>query len=308
MIGKTEKGLIKDTIVLEPECAIDIPTPVVVFVLKPTVPLLKTMVRLIQTSEQEKKYIAFLCPRYTVLCNELLDEANVLKSLIVRELPFELIPIENDVLSLEDNNGLRNLALGLNFQTLSLVKHSLQRLEAIYGKIPLKYAKGAWSNMILEALSGKEKESKPEKQEESQYSEIDALVMIDRSVDFYTPLMTQMTYEGVIDEFFGIKCGTIEVDEKVIETDQKGPTGKKTLIMQSQEDIMFGESRDLHFNMMKGTFPRKFQEMKALLEKKEAVKTLAEMTEYMKKLRNLKIPQIQAYFSISNYFNNFRRC
>lgn len=35
--------------------------------------------------------------------------------------------------------------------------------------------------------------------------QIDALVLLDRSVDLLTPLSTQLTYEGLIDEVFGIK-------------------------------------------------------------------------------------------------------
>ena len=35
--------------------------------------------------------------------------------------------------------------------------------------------------------------------------QIDAIILLDRSVDFMTPLCTQLTYEGLIDEVFGIK-------------------------------------------------------------------------------------------------------
>jgi len=34
--------------------------------------------------------------------------------------------------------------------------------------------------------------------------QIDNLLIIDRVVDPLTPLLTQLTYEGLIDEFFGI--------------------------------------------------------------------------------------------------------
>ena len=34
--------------------------------------------------------------------------------------------------------------------------------------------------------------------------QIDSLVLIDRNVDMITPLCTQLTYEGLIDEIFGI--------------------------------------------------------------------------------------------------------
>ena len=35
--------------------------------------------------------------------------------------------------------------------------------------------------------------------------QIDALVLLDRAVDLLTPLSTQLTYEGLIDEIYGIK-------------------------------------------------------------------------------------------------------
>ena len=35
-------------------------------------------------------------------------------------------------------------------------------------------------------------------------SQIDQLILLDRSVDLLTPLATQLTYEGLIDEIFGI--------------------------------------------------------------------------------------------------------
>lgn len=36
-------------------------------------------------------------------------------------------------------------------------------------------------------------------------SNFDSLIVIDRRVDMITPLLTQLTYEGLIDELLGIK-------------------------------------------------------------------------------------------------------
>jgi vacuolar protein sorting-associated protein 33A len=40
-------------------------------------------------------------------------------------------------------------------------------------------------------------------------SKIDRLILIDREVDMVTPMVTQITYEGLIDEVTGIKCGSV---------------------------------------------------------------------------------------------------
>jgi hypothetical protein len=37
------------------------------------------------------------------------------------------------------------------------------------------------------------------------HSEYDSMIIIDRSVDLVTPMCTQLTYEGLIDEIYGIK-------------------------------------------------------------------------------------------------------
>jgi vacuolar protein sorting-associated protein 33A len=45
---------------------------------------------------------------------------------------------------------------------------------------------------------------------------IENLIIIDREVDFPTVLLTQLTYEGLIDEFFGITSNQVEVDAATV--------------------------------------------------------------------------------------------
>lgn len=35
--------------------------------------------------------------------------------------------------------------------------------------------------------------------------QFDSLVIVDRATDLVTPFLTQLTYEGLLDEYFGIK-------------------------------------------------------------------------------------------------------
>jgi vacuolar protein sorting-associated protein 33A len=43
----------------------------------------------------------------------------------------------------------------------------------------------------------------------AQSEQIDALIVLDRGVDMITPLLTQLTYEGLVDELIGIKNGVL---------------------------------------------------------------------------------------------------
>lgn len=48
---------------------------------------------------------------------------------------------------------------------------------------------------------------------------IDSLIIVDRNVDMITPLLTQLTYEGLLDEFFGIQnCTSINLYDNVFPT------------------------------------------------------------------------------------------
>lgn len=60
---------------------------------------------------------------------------------------------------------------------------------------------------------------------------IDQLIVIDRDVDFATVLLTQLTYEGLIDEFVGIKHNRAEVDSSIVgpTPQQRTPAGSSSI-------------------------------------------------------------------------------
>ena len=43
-----------------------------------------------------------------------------------------------------------------------------------------------------------------------------AMVLIDRRLDMVTPMVTPLTYEGLLDELVGIECGHVEIPENII--------------------------------------------------------------------------------------------
>lgn len=68
--------------------------------------------------------------------------------------------------------------------------------------------------------------------------QVDMILLLDREVDMVTPLCTQLTYGGFIDEIIGVKNGAIEVP------DDDGQNIKARL---NSSDPLFKELRDLNF-------------------------------------------------------------
>lgn len=40
-------------------------------------------------------------------------------------------------------------------------------------------------------------------------TDIDSIIILDRAVDWVSPMCTQLTYEGMLDEFIGISHGKL---------------------------------------------------------------------------------------------------
>ncbi len=89
----------------------------------------------------------------------------------------------------------------------------------------------------------------------NQESEIDALIMFDRDIDLVSPFCVNHNYEGLLDEFFGIKTCSILVENTIVYPDEKVrkelklKDKDKTLFELTSEDTLFHEVRNKHFNV-----------------------------------------------------------
>lgn len=61
--------------------------------------------------------------------------------------------------------------------------------------------------MVCDMMKRIRLENKSNEEEEEIPPQIDRLIIIDRTVDLLSPLVTQLTYEGLIDEVYNIKNG-----------------------------------------------------------------------------------------------------
>ena len=81
-------------------------------------------------------------------------------------------------------------------------------LQTLYGIIPNIYGKGKYAKMVADQIIRMRKEL-TQNQEPQVNPKIDNLIIIDRSVDNVTPMMIQLTYEGLVDENFNIKYSKV---------------------------------------------------------------------------------------------------
>ena len=129
---------------------------------------------------------------------------------------IDLFPIDNDLISLEKDGSFRQIYLNKDISPINSFTNSFIKLEACFGKIKHRYIKGDKAKIFSDLLIEKEKESNLTLTEE-----ILGMFVFDRSVDFVLPLISSESYEGIIDEIFGINKGNVILDESYLKEEKK---------------------------------------------------------------------------------------
>lgn len=103
---------------------------------------------------------------------------------------------------------MQEIEINGNTTCLHEIAYDLYRLQETYGSAKKVYAKGDWSSQIVRTLGKMRKEAGKDVPSHAD-SSIDEIVLLDRSVDWVTPMCTQLTYEGLLDEILGLRYGQI---------------------------------------------------------------------------------------------------
>ena len=87
---------------------------------------------------------------------------------------------------------------------LHQIAHGLMSLQSLYGIFPNVVGKGRYTRNLFELMTRMRRDIGVD-YDPPLSPLFDTLMIIDRTVDLITPVVTQLTYEGLIDEFYGIK-------------------------------------------------------------------------------------------------------
>lgn len=224
----------------------------------------------LQCKPTNSYYIIFVpCELVAVL--NLLEEEGVFGLVTVYRFMWEMISLDSSVLSFELPNLFHTLFVDGDKSFLPAMAHSLWSLQILFGKIPMTVTCGKFASQVCKILHILSKElGNPTRQD----SDIDCLVVVDRDFDYASVLLTAVTYAGLLDEVFGVKCGTVEFDEKV--TGTKGTVNYRL----TDADDIYHEMKNRHFSDVYSFLSTKKEELHS--EYKRCQKMgLQEMKQYV---------------------------
>lgn len=272
----------------------DVDVKNIIFIVRPSVLLMDLVAANIHNEERRRRavkkdfYLYFL-PRKSLLCEKQLQSKGVYGSIsYIGELRCEFFPVDKDLVSMELKDAFKELHIEGDTTCLHQAALGLVTLQKLYGRIPRifitgKYAHNLWE--LTKTLSidanfntGSEKGS------------IDQMIIIDRSVDLMSALATQLTYEGLIDEFFEIKNTTAYFPAERFSKQEDGSmpatmstNDKKPIILNSGEKL-YAEIRDKNFNAVGPLLSKEAKKISNQLEERHTEKSVQDMKKFVEKL------------------------
>ncbi|KAK9913190.1 hypothetical protein M0R45_037014 [Rubus argutus] len=232
----------------------------------------------------QREYYLYFIPRRSVACEKILEDEKVHNMLTIGEYQLYTVPLDEDVLSFELDLSNKECLVDGDTSSLWHIAKAIHKLEFSFGVIPNVRAKGKASVRVADILNRMQAEE-PVNSPDVVVPEINTVILLDREVDMVTPMCTQLTYEGLLDEFLHINNGSVEVDASIMGGQQEG---KKMKVPLNSSDKLFKETRDLNFEVVVQILRQKATSMKQdYTEVTSNNQTVSELKDFVKKLNSL---------------------
>ena len=219
-----------------------------------------------------------------MISNDLINRFNIYSFYV------NILPLDNDLLSLEKDNCFKEIYIDKNLTSISELASAFVKIESCFGKVKHKYIKGDNSKIFETLVNEKEKEN-----DLKVTDEILGMIVLDRSVDFLTTLTSNYTYEGLIDQFFGINLGTIKIKESFVKDIKvQNPDQEKTVSypLSSFKNKFYSKIGCMHYLdannyilKLDKYFREKAKETKSIKKLEEFSKSLNEVEKYTKEIK-----------------------
>lgn len=254
------------------------------FLIKPELLSVKLVMQFIEEDRRNqapRNNAIIYVPRVLYTCEHLMEHNGIHGLVKIFEWHLDLLPLDADFLSLEIPSAFRSLYVDQDLCCLHTVATSILNFQRSYGQIPSVHAIGELSRTVFQLMNNL-KETGPTYEMPAK-TLVSDLILFDRRTDLVTPLCSQLTYEGILDDVFGIKVGFVELDSSV--TDRT----KSVKVLVNSSDPVFRIIRSQHFSVANITLGQIARELDAeYKEGRDHSQTVAQIKEFVKRMPELK--------------------
>jgi vacuolar protein sorting-associated protein 33A len=189
--------------------------------------------------------------------------------------------------------------------SLYLASKALMQIQQRHGLFPRILGKGdnarKLANLLLRGRKELDADEAATPYTSMPSTVIEQLIIIDRDVDFATVLLTQLTYEGLIDELVGIKHNRAEVDSSIVgptpQQQQRPPAGSasaappapvkqslKRKIQLDSSDSLYNQLRSSNFAVIGPHLNKIARRLESDYEGRHNAREINELRDFVNKL------------------------
>ncbi|XP_049669442.1 vacuolar protein sorting-associated protein 33B isoform X4 [Accipiter gentilis] len=214
-------------------------------------------------SGRSRKYKIIFSPQKFYACEMVLEEEGVFGDVTCDEWSFYLLPLDEDIISMELPEFFRDYFLEGDHRWINSIARALQLLNSLYGPFGKAYGIGRCAKMSYELWRDLEEESEADGQ--GRKPEIGNVFFMDRDTDYVTALCSQVVYEGLVDDTFRIKCGSVDFGPDVTSSD------KSIKVLLNAQDKVFSQIRNEHFSSVFGFLSQKSRNLQAQYDRRRGM-------------------------------------
>lgn len=239
------------------------------------------------------EYHVIFFPKINLECENYLKDSYNYACFNKHNLNMDIYPLDHEILSLELNQSFHELYAINNYNSIFLLNRAIIKYETVFGKIKYKYYLGSLGKKLKDLLEEEEKNANLDEEQSTL-----ACVLLDRSIDMITPLITNNIYEALLDDNFNINLNEINVPIKMLDSNSKNNTIQT--IDLSKKDKFYTNIKDYGFNQIRSYLPSRLQEQNKILE--ESKKRTTDLVKIQEDLKNLtKVKEERT--SLTNHIN-----
>ncbi|CAD0202045.1 unnamed protein product [Chrysodeixis includens] len=227
----------------------------------------------------KKCFHIIIVPKVLTTYDSVLESKGLYGVVKLHTFSWELMALDEQLLSLELPFLFKQLFVEQNHSLLSSISMSLWSLFHVTGKPNAIFSVGKLSSRVLDMLEIYNETYARDFLDKNHSKEIDALIVIDRNQDYASSLLTPATYSGLLSELFNINCGYLDLNVKDTKVKkgklnfgiaEKSEPSKNTMMtLDSSIDTLYGEIKHRHFSEVLSVLSSK-----AKLLKNEDIKAL----------------------------------
>ncbi|KAG8145328.1 hypothetical protein E2320_013655 [Naja naja] len=207
------------------------------FLLRPRLMSVRLVAELINADKaagRVRKYKIIFSPQKFYTCELVLEEEGIYGDVTWDEWSFSLLPLDNDIISMELPEFFRDYFLEADQRWINTVAQSLQLMNSLFGPFTETYGIGRCAKV------------RPD-------------------VDYVTALCSQVVYEGLVDDIFRIKCGSVDFGPDVTSFD------RSIKVLLNSQDKVFSEIRNEHFSNVFGLLSQKARNLQAQYDRRRGM-------------------------------------